>query len=244
MDVVATIAAIATAAGTLGLAIFTFIVIRENKKLINAAVQEAQATAEQARASVQQAEAAVRMLREVQVDRELGNAPYLTFRFVSGFQGAGEPVGSKVDIENIGRGPALNCLYCARAVWQDNQAVIEGAVPGGMHPLVTRDYRYPAARRAVPLLHLGSGKASGGSLDEAQMESPAGHVLAQLLWTEGVHEGAVCEDQFGTRYFFRQGQARPETWHPRSGSLQPGWSMWIPLPVESAGADHQPDAPT
>jgi hypothetical protein len=62
------------------------------------------------RAAVQ----AGRQVRETEISRKLERAPYLTFQSAGGDQAAGSLVQYGAEVSNIGRGPAINCLYVRR----------------------------------------------------------------------------------------------------------------------------------
>jgi hypothetical protein len=116
VEFVTFLAVLATGAGTLILAYYTQRSFHENRKLIDAA-------AEQARAAARQADASARQVAEVQQDREFAAAPYVkveggVYGVMVTAQGA-IPSGLNVTVSNIGRGPALSCVYCACYQWDD-----------------------------------------------------------------------------------------------------------------------------
>jgi hypothetical protein len=211
-------AIVVTGLATALLAFFTWRSFEENRKLIDAGISEAKAATDQARASGQQAEAALRQLEEVRYDRELAAAPYLTLSGgpprATDHTGKSVPMPCNINIKNIGRGPALTCMYCA---------CLQFSEPGG-EPVpdvpVTGAHYYSS-----PLFHLGAGDSAAFGIDP-KTDLAQQIVLKGLLPRPGLVHAVVCEDQFGTRYRFLSGQAKPEQW--KEGQPSVGWEDWRP----------------
>jgi hypothetical protein len=102
--------AVLSGVATLVLAGLTAIIIIVNARVLQATLDEAKATREQADATREQAKLAAQSIRELQISRELDWRP-----FVVRFEGSSHIVKGKllrdIAIQNIGRGPAINCLY-------------------------------------------------------------------------------------------------------------------------------------
>ena len=169
----------------------------------DATLEEAKATREQADATREQAKLAARSIRELQIGRELDWRPFMVR-----FEGSGHIVKGKfrrdITIQNIGRGPAINCLYMRQ---EDS--------PAGS-----------AFLRSAPL-NLAPGPAVEVSAEQVEEEHP------KLFFdqAESPRELLVCHDQFGNFLCFLPGSAGLGVWREErddggvliQGEEEPPW---------------------
>src|ERR1700694_265913 len=216
----AAIATVLVAVSTLALAALTAVLLVLNNRILSATLEavqatkesavatrdeaeatreEATATREQAEATKEQAETGNESLREIRRSRELDWRPFLV-RVDLG-ETSGNRVTRNVTIQNIGRGPALNCLY-----------VREEETPEGRLFL-----------KSDPI-----NLASGGETFavEAREQGQAAYP-ALFQRNEFPRELLLCQDQFGSRYRFTPGYPSVATWaleEWEGGEDEPGWS--------------------
>jgi hypothetical protein len=234
MEWVTTVAVVVTGAATVGLAWITYRSFGENRKLIEATAAGARASEAQALAAQQQAEAATKQVEastqtvsEMQFDRELAVAPYLTLDFKSAYSN-GEPTSVRMLLKNVGQGTALNCLCCAIVTW-DPQPIPEGV----KRERETRYFRLPEAGPLTLPLHLAAGQPEESQPTAmGNLDNQIGQVMFDMNIGLPLAIAAVCEDQFGNRYRFRSNSATRDLW--RRGQDGQPWIHWIPLPNTEA----------
>jgi hypothetical protein len=169
----------------------------------DATLEEAKATREQADATREQAKLAARSIRELQISRELDWRP-----FVVRFEGSSHIVKGKflrdVTIQNIGRGPAINCLYLRSEDSPDGSIFLR-----------------------TDSLNLAPGPAVELSAEQVEEDHP------KLFFdqAESPRELLVCHDQFGNFLCFLPGSAGPGVWREErddrgvliQGEEEPPW---------------------
>jgi hypothetical protein len=164
----------------------------------------------------------------MQANHERATAPYLTFNFQAAYAN-GRPVDPQIELENVGQELALNCLYCARVVWERPDVEV---LPG-VREQVVNEYRFPPASAFASPFHLAPGKPQLGMVHEiTDFDFDFQAILTGLDYRLGLIEAVACQDRSGTRYRFRSDRALPDQWRPSEPIL--GWVTWIPLPISSS----------
>jgi len=187
MEWVTLLAVVVTALATAVLAILTWRVVTENAKLIAAA--EKQATASLA------------TVEEIKRDRELAYRPYLIWTFTEFRETEYDPTTDYSDtlrVQNIGRGPAVNGVYCMLLVKTWRRSPTFDSPPGDDGPM--KSYGQAGPRPPEDFL---------GYQDEG-----------------GRWEAMFCEDQLGNVYRFRPLVTKPDIWPAEKTERSSGWVEW------------------
>jgi hypothetical protein len=138
-----------------------------------------------------EASAARDTVTEIQKDRELTFRPYISWK-LSG--------GTRVNGVNLGRGPALNTVFCV--VEQDE-----------------RLWRWFAE-----LVDFSPGQEINDADDLVLLPKQGQAPPRPQIGRTVPHKVAFCEDQLGNRYRFLPGQVIADVWRP--GEAKPDWVMW------------------
>jgi hypothetical protein len=212
-----TLAAMIAGIATLALAALTGVIIVLNAGVLDATrqaaeatkaeadatLEEAKATREQAEATREQAKLAARSIRELQISRELDWRPFMVR-----FEGSGRFVKGKyrrdMTIQNIGRGPAINCLYLREEYSPDGRIFL----------------------RTDPL-----NLAPGPLIEVPAEQVEEDHPQLFFAQAESPQELIVCHDQFGNFLSFLPGSAGPAVWREErddrgvliQGEEEPPW---------------------
>ncbi len=139
--------------------------------------------------SLSAARAAQSSVREIATDRELGFRPYVVWKLGAGTHVLGA---------NLGRGPALNTVFCV--VDDGSWRWYPELVDFGEGELITDANEMVLAVKDGP-------------------EPPrpqVGPVVPRKV--------AFCEDQLGNRYRFVPGKVNADVWRP--GESKPDWVTW------------------
>jgi hypothetical protein len=178
------ILALATLGGILATAIGTVVLAWKTSTL-------ASGTAEMAEATRTEARAAKDTVTEIQKDRELTFRPYVSWK-ISG--------GTRVNGVNLGKGPALNTVFCVveegERLWSWYPDLVDFS-PGQTITDTDDVGLRPKQRPAPP-------------------RPQVGRVVPRKV--------AFCEDQLGNRYRFLPGSVIADVWRP--GENKPDWVMW------------------
>jgi hypothetical protein len=146
------------------------------------------------------ARAAQNSIREVQRDRELGFRPYLSWKLGAGTHVLGV---------NLGRGPALNTIFCVvdDHGWRWFPELVDFS-PG--QEVTQADQLVLTAQQGAP---------------------PPRPQVGQIV----PRKVAFCEDQLGNRYRFLPGKVAADVWRP--GEAKPDWVLWYEQTAPIAPAD-------
>ena len=189
------------AVATIYLATKTRALARDTKELAIKTADVAVQTAKAADAATDEAAATLQLAEESRLQRDLAWQPLLKAEVQSGLA-SGDKITLTVKLTNIGRGPALDCVYVAR----DESNRWCRTFPG----------------------HLGADEPVVSRADSGTGEPPW-EVLAPLAdsddQTARLMSVLVCSDQFGNRFRF----VGPRTEVSRLADTdKPPWATWRP----------------
>jgi hypothetical protein len=176
--------ALATLGGILATAIGTIVLAWKTSTL-------ASGTAEMADATRTEASAAKDTISEIQKDRELTFRPYVSWK-ISG--------GTRVNGVNLGKGPALNTVFC----------------------VVEEDERL--WRWFAELVDFSPGQTITDADDLVLLPKQGQPPPRALVGRVVPRKVAFCEDQLGNRYRFLPGAVIADAWRP--GENKPDWVTW------------------
>ena len=150
--------------------------------------EEARATREQTEATKRHADIALESLEELRRSRELDAQP-LIVRQETGARTVGGRAVRDIDVTNIGRGPALNCVYV-----RESAAIRREIVRTGAFSL--------AAGHHIPL-------------PAEQIDSDLDSATSLFASDDLPREVLVCQDQFGNAFRFTPGFPKPDVIYRR-----------------------------
>lgn len=169
--------------------------------------EEARATRDQAEATREQAEIGRQSLEELRRNREMDAQPIVVRLEMATHSVQGKTV-RDMQFTNIGRGPALNCIYLREGAGDKSEYMRTG------------------------LFNLAAGQQIAVPAEQHDL------LVTQLFAaTDLPREALFCQDQFGNSFRFTPGRARPDL-HRWSESdfgseTEPGWvhafNEWLAL---------------
>jgi hypothetical protein len=148
------------------------------------------------------ARAARSSIQEIERDRELGFRPYVSWKLGAGTHVLGV---------NLGRGPALNTIFCVvdNDGWRWFPELVDFS-PG--QEITQADQVVLAGNQGPP-----------------PPRPQIGPTVPRKV--------ALCEDQLGNRYRFLPGKVAADVWH--LGEPKPDWVRWYEQTAPIAPADNQ-----
>ncbi len=203
--IVAACAEVAAAGGTIFLAFKTSKLAGETKDLAGETKRAADATARAADAATAEAEATVKLTESARIDRELAWRPVVVvpnYRTATRDEAFFVP---RLEIRNIGRGPALHCIFATYDKESKTPGYIRWCYRRGFH-LAEGDSLVP---EAVPM---------AAETINWSLFGPAPATITTLPWV------VIYSDIFGNRYRHSGG---PVEISLRGAESPPIWaSIW------------------
>ncbi len=199
------IGAVLSALAAFALAAITLVVVLLNRQLLAANTEAVLAATSEAKASNRQADLAEKTLKELQDSRHLEFRPFL----ICEDQALNEltPDGlvrTQIEIRNVGRGPAINCMYLGEYQTDSGRIYRRSApidlAPGGFQQVAAEPVKSPAPQSLL------GGKSH----------------LDEIL---------VCQDQFNNVVRFHPGYAYPKEWELELD--EEGFPTFVPDWVDS-----------
>ena len=154
-----------------------------------------------AKAASDEAEATVKLVESAMQDRELAWRPWITIHVVTQpTEGTAEPL--RINVVNLGVGPALRCLYLCKLPWGEYRQFSQFDLPAGNSLAVSVGIESPISAARLQLDPQEDGRDS-------------------------LTEALICSDIFGNRYRFRPTARPPDTWL-RDTDFVPNWAQDLP----------------
>ena len=201
--VVAAVAQIVAAGGTSYLALKTRALTKKTMDLAMKTEEVAKQTARAADAGAREAKATEALAAEARRDRELTWQPLLTVDMpTEGWSSQSSPYIERLIVMNVGRGPAVECIYASRHDAEWCLLTVEGIREGG-----------------------DSGTRVAGNQTRMipwELFEPPEHATDR---TSRLMRVLMCSDQFGNRYRFG---GFPAEVSRVSDEKRPGWATWRP----------------